>query len=133
MNSEVPRNGRLWRPWEARTALVVGLLLLAALCWGLVGLAVDIWKYKKEREAFAEPFSKIRVGMKEKEVISLVGEPTSISVKDPIVQHHGKPSEHRRRISNPNKAFYYAGPIDYLACIVFDAENRVAYINVGGT
>jgi hypothetical protein len=98
--------------------------------------AIEIWhvrEYMKEADAFQERFSGITMGMAEQQVRLAAGEPDSIVTSDPIVQYHGRPSDYRKPIPNPNKAFYYEGPIDYLACIVFDAEDRVAYINVGGT
>ena len=75
----------------------------------------------------------IRVGMSEMTVKSILGEPDEISYESIITQYHGNRSEYGKNIVNPNKCYLYSTGIDILACIIFDKNNKVIYVNVGGT
>ena len=89
-----------------------------------------IWgmDHHKERK-----FHLIKIGMTGNEVIKILGEPEEI-IRDPeIKQYHGNRDLYGKAIPNPNKAFLYSTGIDYLALYVFDNDNRVAFINIGGT
>ena len=71
--------------------------------------------------------------MSEEMVKLILGGYQEISYDRYIKQTHGRRSEYSKRIVNPNKCYWYSTGIDILACIIFDKDNKVIYVNVGGT
>lgn len=78
-------------------------------------------------------FKKIKVGMKEDDVIRILGKPKLVDTDKILIQYHGDLSQYKKGIDNPNKAFWYRTGIDYQICIIFDKNNNVIYVNEGGT
>jgi len=76
---------------------------------------------------------KIQIGMTEQQVISLLGKPEKIDRAKKVPQFHGDRALYNKEIDNPNKAFWYYTGIDFMICIIFDEQNKVAFVNYGGT
>jgi len=88
--------------------------------------------FYEEDHHLIKKFKSIEIGMTEQEVINILGKPVIIR-KPFIVQTHGDRQLYGKSISNPNKAFLYHTGIDYTALFIFDEEDRVNFINIGGT
>lgn len=78
-------------------------------------------------------FESIEMGYTDTQVINILGEPEDIDRRKKVPQTHGRSEEYGKEIDNPNKAFWYSTGIDYLAVYIFDENNKVIYINLGGT
>jgi len=75
----------------------------------------------------------IKVGMNENDVVSILGQPKFIDYDSNITIYFGDKSLYGKVVENPNKAFWYSTGIDYSALYVFDRNNVIVFINVGGT
>ena len=116
-------------------ALVALLLPRLASFWrefSRAGYDFGNWAMGRDAEVM-EKMDRVRVGMSEAQVAALLGEPYLVDRAPYVRQAHGRREEYGKKIPNPNKCYWYSTGADWTACVVFDEQNRVAYVNVGGT
>jgi hypothetical protein len=85
---------------------------------------------------YIEKMKSIEIGMTDQEVINLLGSPDGIIKRAEVIQTHGKyghGKEYGKIIKNENKVLYYHHGVDYIGHYFINKENKVYFINVGGT
>ncbi len=132
---------------EKKIPKVIFLLLIISILFGVISVFIvrpklfhsENLTHLKAYLIFGTDFHKIKnwesikIGMTDKEVIKVLGEPELIDKKLEIIQYHGDPNLYNKRIPNPNKAFWYFTGVDNAALYIFNKENKVVFINIGGT